>query len=210
VSYVKRFVDSLILFEESGVTVSAVPSVGAVRAQIRKSGAIALLGSGLGEYSWKVVDWAEKVAQQKSERENYFTTGQLARILGVRRHAVLGWVKKGKVEWIRGTLRTRNSLHAHSRHYIPIEGAERFRKEFRKREERAEKIKSEGTSLMDVSRMLGIPHTTLFRWYQHGKIQATLLHEARGRRNTYIVVPRKEFEGLKTIIRGRRSKKPTN
>ncbi|WXG43335.1 MAG: helix-turn-helix domain-containing protein [Promethearchaeati archaeon SRVP18_Atabeyarchaeia-1] len=204
VHYVKRFVDSLMPIEKIGVTIGAVPSVGAVRAQIRKSGAITLLGAGLSEYSWKVANWAEKVAQQKSEREEYFTTGQLARILGVRRHAVLGWVKKGKLRQLRGTLKTRNSPNAQSRYYIPVEEVERFIKVFKEREEKVEKIKASGVSLLDASMMLGIPHTTLFRWYQHGKVQATLVHEPKGFRNTYLVVARGEIKRLRLAISGNR------
>lgn len=197
VEYAKRFVDSLVSGVGCGVTLKTVPTKGAVRANFRKSASVALLNLGISKYSWKVARWKEEVAESGRERAKYFTTGQVARILNVDYRVVWRWVKSGKVRKIRRTLRTRRSPLTLSRYYIPVDDVKKIKRKFRDDEEKVEKLKGKGMRLTDVSKMLGVPHTTLYRWYISGDLEATLIHEARGRRNTYLVVPIEKVEKLR-------------
>lgn len=99
---------------------------GTVDVILRKVGINRLLDEGIGQYSWKVAQWSSKIAQAKSERMKYYTTGQAAKILAVSRQAVYRSVKASKILCIRGRASGRKGL---SYHYIPVAEVKRLMQE---------------------------------------------------------------------------------
>jgi len=199
VDYVMRFVGSIVW----GGVRREVRADGCVTVHFRKVGVEALLGAGIFSYLWKAEQWLRKVAEARSERSHYTTTGQVARALNVSDKAVVKWLKAGKMSYHRRAFvsvkKKRGEKHeceSLSWFYIPASEWEEFIGKLSAEREKVERVKGEGvTKLTDVARTLGISLNTLHTWRRRGRLQATLLREL-GVGKCY-VVPREEVEKLK-------------
>jgi transposase-like protein len=198
--YVKRFVQ-LLTKDERSVSVE-VARTGRHRVCIRKAGVVALLNSGIGEYSWKASRWLRQVAEIQGERMNYLTTGQVAAVFGVCREYVRSQLEAGKLRFVRGTGKARETGVSASkfgfRYFIPVEEAKRFGEKLREDREKSDNVKREGVTLKDLAKLLGVPWNTLRRWRRRGLIQGTVLREmGKGHRRRFLVIPWDEVERLK-------------
>ncbi len=198
--YIERFVKSLA--KDEGSVRIEVARTGGHRASIRKRGVVALLDSGIAQYSWKASRWLEKVARIQGERKKYLTTGQVAAMFGVCREYVRSQLEAGKVRYVRGTGKARESRVPSAlfrcRYFVPVEEANRLGEKLREERERAERMKREGMTLVQLARILGVPWNTLRRWWRRGMLQGTVIKlMGKGHRRRLIVIPTDEVERLK-------------
>jgi hypothetical protein len=135
---------------------------------IRKSGIEAMLHAGIANYSWRVADWLRKVAETKSERMKYYTTGEVAGMLNTSRDTVRKWLRNGKMRYLRGP--SKDSDVSQSYYYIPVDEAKRFSEKTKEENEHVLKLKSRGIKLVDIAKKFRIPHSTLRYWYQRGNL----------------------------------------
>lgn len=200
VDYMMKFVGSLPSASKS-VHVRAPPNR-AMTVNIYRCGIKALMDAGISRHSWKVVAWLKKVAEIRSKRLKYYTTGQAAHVLKVSPWVVVSLLKVGRMKYIRGR---RNSAGSRglSYHYIPVAEVERFREELRREEATIERIKGEGMKLLDVAKMLRMSPTALYNLHEDGRLPATLVNEPRGRDHRYLVIPRGEIEKLEEKLKRR-------
>jgi DNA-binding transcriptional MerR regulator len=199
VDYFKMFVESLSPGRHS--TWTTVFRNGVKRLSIRKPGAVALIESGINEYSWKVSEWSKEVAEARLELAEYHTTGEVARSLGVSYPTVESWVKSGKVRQ-----RVRWTDKKQSWFYLHDDDIMRFDKELREKRKKAEDARSCGMRLKAVAELLGISVDMLHYLKRHERLDATLVDEGSGVGHRYLVVRRDETQRLKEEYRPRRTR----
>jgi predicted transcriptional regulator len=199
VDYLEGFVESLApnsthRYKRDNLPFSFAGSV--LNINILKRGGEALLGAGIGRYSWKVAQWLTKVEEAYGERRKYMRTGQIAEMLNVSRSTVKRLLKTyGIKDYVGGTgvLRKRGS-----RIYVSKDEFEKkLREKLPDEKERAERI---GAKLTDVAKMLGVSPRSIRDLRYRGKLQAAKVSDrgsgGRGG-HTYLVIPREEVERLK-------------
>nr|MDO8134480.1 LAGLIDADG family homing endonuclease [Candidatus Njordarchaeum guaymaensis] len=190
IDYVKSFIESLA---PNGSKIGRTKR-GLSVVRIRKSGINALLDEGIAKYSWKATRWLERVAKLRSQRESYYTVGQVARMINVSETTLRCWLRKGKMMYHRRIVTTRESPRSLSWHYIPSDVAKEFAEKFLGEKRRTERIRREGVKLIAAAKILGVPHRTLYDWYRCGKIRGTLLHNGGG--HGCVIIPRDEVESF--------------
>ncbi|WXG43929.1 MAG: hypothetical protein WED04_07860 [Promethearchaeati archaeon SRVP18_Atabeyarchaeia-1] len=173
---------------------------GCSEVRICKPGIVALLNAGIAKYSWRVGVWLKRIAAARSERAKYYTVGQAARELGVMCKTVRKWLRMGKMRWIRreGTRvrkRTRTVMgRSLSWYYIPIDEVVKLKASLEAERQSVRMLKNEGVEFSRLAKMLGVPYSTLYCWYQGGVFQAMLVKERNLR---ILIVPKREVENIK-------------
>jgi excisionase family DNA binding protein len=170
VDYIKTFARSLapdsvtvrMMRRRGGVVLGRkLPTDDLVNIRIRKSGIVSLLKAGIVRYSWKAERWSMAVANFRSERLTYYTTGEIARMLGVCLSTVGRWLDTGKMTYIRR--KGSGNPNGLSFRYIPIHEFQRFGVNFLKKKDMMNKAESESVKLVDAARMLDVSGSTLYR-----------------------------------------------
>jgi len=68
---------------------------------LMKPAIVALVSTGIAEFSWKVSRWQSRVAELRGRRASYYRLSEAARVLHVNRKTVLRWIRAGKVKHVR-------------------------------------------------------------------------------------------------------------
>jgi excisionase family DNA binding protein len=96
-SYLLGFVESLV----RGGARTEGRRDGSQRVVFRKRSIEALLAAGVAEHSIRVAQWLRRLTEVRAERAGYYTSGQIANVLGVDRRIVLQWLDTGSVRYVR-------------------------------------------------------------------------------------------------------------
>jgi DNA-binding transcriptional MerR regulator len=199
VDYFKMFVESLSPGAHS--TWTRVFRNGVKRLSIRKPGAVALIESGISEYSWKVSKWSRKVAEARNELAEYHTAGEVVRSLGVSYSTVESWVKSGKMKkQVRWTDKKQSWFYIHDDDIMS------FDKELQEKRRKAEEARCCGMKLKAAAELLGISVDMLHYLKKRGKLDAKLIDEGSGVGHRYLVLQNDEIQRLKEWYRPRRTR----
>jgi excisionase family DNA binding protein len=148
--------------------------------RFRQHAVRALLDNGIANYSWKVALWLRKVEETRNERLKYYTTGQVASLLGVSRHIVRKWLEAGLMTFVRRRVKARGLRSpALSYYYVPIAEVERYKKVLAEEREAARKVTSDGLGLTEAAAIIGVPRNTLATCYRRRKLRGTHVSEGR-------------------------------
>ncbi len=199
IDYIRTLVTSMTS-DEYSIGIRLRPGRNETKLCIRKSGILALLNSGIVNYSWKVRKWLERVGEIQRNRASYHTVGQVAKMLDVSEYIVRRCVSQNRLTCLRGPVESRG--FALSWRYITTDAVEKLRGELAKEKNRSERIGKEGLRVLDAAKELSISYSTLQHWCHDGKIRSTMLHEGTCR---FLVIPRDELETLRDRMRRKHS-----
>jgi transposase len=169
-------------------------------ASINRRGREALLRVGIAKWSSKARRWMDEVSRLLKKREEKKAEwidkiGHLG--VKLRDAAKMVGVSRARLSQLHGSgslLALRVFEGKRAILVVPTNEVERLRRRYLETENRAERIRRDGMTLSDLSKVIGVSPSTLHRWYQRGHLKALLV---RNRDHRCLVVPKKEVDRIR-------------